>query len=235
MRPLLSQSTFILSDNVVSLGSFSSFAINSRFVKSLKPELSIAHDNNKCALVDQPHQITHLSTTNTNSLQTNSSICNANIRIHLQQHIKSNDGSSGNNINKMSSSGSITNILSQKSNRSSNNNDDDNNKECINTNQIRRGMHFLSTSNRVISHLSPSSNNTIPHQQQHPRLTANPHLRIISSTKSRTTFESPRRRGIQIRIPLLPQHLLSQSTTSNSFVRCRLRFIIIPPCPSFIT
>ena len=116
----------------------------------------------------------------------------------------------------MSRLGSITSLHSHKINRSNNNNNDNNNKERINTNQLRRSMCSLSTSNRVISHLSPSSNNTILRQQQNPRLNTNPHLRMTSSTKIRATLDSQRRRGIQIPLPLLPQHLFSQSSTSNN-------------------
>ena len=130
--------------------------------------------------------------------------------------LKANVDSSNNNVNNMSSSGSITSLHSHKSNRSNNNNDDNNNKERITTNQLKRGMRSLSTSNRVISRISPSSNNTILRQQQNPRLNTNPHLRITSSTKTRATLDSQRRRGIQIPLPLLPQHLFSQSSTSNN-------------------
>ena len=80
---------------------------NNKQNKEQYPELSIAHDNNKCETVDRPHQITQISTTTNNSLQTDHSICNRNITRYLQQHIKRNDGSSDNNVNNMSSSGSI--------------------------------------------------------------------------------------------------------------------------------
>ena len=68
---------------------------NNKQNKEQHPELSIAHDNNKCEQVNQPHHTTQISTTATNSLQTDSSICNSNIRSHLQQYIKGNNGSSG--------------------------------------------------------------------------------------------------------------------------------------------
>ena len=84
---------------------------NNKQNKEQYPELSIAHDNNKCETVDRPHQIIQILTTTTNSLQTNHSICNGNIRSHLQQHIIRNDGSSDNNVNNMSSSGSIAFFL----------------------------------------------------------------------------------------------------------------------------
>ena len=46
--------------------------------------LCIAHDNNMREPVDRPHQITQISTTTTNSLQTDRSICNGNVKSHLQ-------------------------------------------------------------------------------------------------------------------------------------------------------
>ena len=64
---------------------------NNTHNKEQYPAISIAHDNNKCESVDRPHQITQISTTTTtttSSLQTDSSICNGNVRSHLQQHIK---------------------------------------------------------------------------------------------------------------------------------------------------
>ena len=62
--------------------------------------------------MDRPHQTTQISTTTTNSLQTDSSICDGNIRSHLQQHIKSNDGSSDNKVNTLSSSNAKSNLAS---------------------------------------------------------------------------------------------------------------------------
>ena len=97
---------------------------NNKQNKEQSPELSIAHDYKKRELVDRPHQIIQISTTTTNSLRADRSICNENVRLHLQQHIKSNDGSSDNNVNNMSSSGSLTSLHSHKSTKSNNNNDD---------------------------------------------------------------------------------------------------------------
>ena len=77
-------------------------------------------------------------------------------------------------------------------------------------------MRSLSPSPRVIHSLSPSPNNIILRQQQNPQRNNNPQLRIPSSPQSRTTLYSPRRLGIQIPLPLLPQQLFSQSTTSNN-------------------
>ena len=57
---------------------------NNKQNKEQYPELSIAYGNNKREPVDRPHQITQISTTTTNSLQTDSSICDGNLRSHLQ-------------------------------------------------------------------------------------------------------------------------------------------------------
>ena len=57
---------------------------NNKQNKDQYPELYLAHDHDKRELVDRPHQITQISPTNTNSLETDRSICNGNIRSHLQ-------------------------------------------------------------------------------------------------------------------------------------------------------
>ena len=99
---------------------------NNKQNKKEYPEIYITYDNKKSEPVDRP-QIKQISTTTTNSLQTDRSICNGKVRRHLQQHVKINDGSSGNNVNNMSSSGSITSLHSHKNNRSNNNNDNESN------------------------------------------------------------------------------------------------------------
>ena len=54
------------------------------------------------------------------------------------------------NLQKLSSSGSITSLHSPKSNRSNNNHDDTNNKERINTNQLRRGFTHVSIAANIL-------------------------------------------------------------------------------------
>ena len=87
------------------------------------------------------------------------------------------------------------------------------NNTCV---PVDRCMRSLSKSPRSIRPLSPSPNNNILRQHQNPRRNNNAHRRIQTSTKFRTILDSPRRRGIQIPLPLLPQHLSSQSNTSNN-------------------